>query len=62
MDGRLFSQLTCLLGLLSQSKAAVSDGSCSTPRSDNKNYFLVESQRLKNRERDYQINDFSLLI
>ena len=60
MDGRLFSQLTCLLGLLSQSKAAVSDGSSSAPRSDNKSYFLVESQRLKNKEREYQAQNFKL--
>ena len=54
VDGRHFSQLTGLIRLLSQSKSPVPAESCSTPRSDNDNYFLVECQTLKNRERDYQ--------
>ena len=39
MDGRHFSQLIGLLGLLSQSKAPVPAESRSTPRSDN-DFFL----------------------
>ena len=60
VDGRHLSQLTGLIKLLSQSKSPVPDESCSRPRSDNSDYFLVECQTLKNRERDYQAQNFRL--
>jgi hypothetical protein len=60
MDGRHFSQLTGLLGLLSQPKAPVPAESRSKPRSDNDSYFLVECQTLKNREREIQSQNFKL--
>jgi hypothetical protein len=60
LDGRHLSQLTELIKLLTQSKSPVPVESCSRPRTDNSDYFLVESQILKNKERDYQALNFRL--
>jgi hypothetical protein len=60
LDGRHLSQLTELIKLLTQSKSPVPVESCSRPRTDNSDYFLVESQTLKNKERDYQALNFRL--
>ena len=52
LDGRHFSQFTGLVKLLTGSSSSVAAGSSQSPKTDNTNYFQVESQNMMNQERD----------